>query len=97
LVGLLFANTVFAAVKPEIFVQTGHGFGIHAVAYSPDGKLIATGAADKAIKLRAPPVGASRPRFRIRDHAVPGGHAQGRKLAQGERRALSLNSRAHAD
>jgi len=42
---------VHAAVKPEIFVQTGHGFGIHAVAYSADGKLIATAAADKTIKL----------------------------------------------
>ncbi len=31
--------------RPEIFVQTGHGFGIHAVAWSPDGRLDPTGAA----------------------------------------------------
>ncbi len=41
----MYAATAVAAVKPEIFVQTGHGFGIHAVAYSADGELIATGAA----------------------------------------------------
>ena len=41
---LLWSAAVAAAVPshPEIFVQTGHGFGIHAVAYSRDGKLIAT-------------------------------------------------------
>ena len=48
---VMIAGTAAAADKPDIFVQTGHGFGIHAVAYSSDGKLVATGAADKAIKL----------------------------------------------
>ena len=45
---VMMAGIVAAADKPDIFVQTGHGFGIHTVAYSSDGKLVATGVAVSA-------------------------------------------------
>ena len=35
----------------SIFPQLGHSYPVMAVAYSPDGKILATGGADKSIKL----------------------------------------------
>ena len=37
--------------KPELVVQTGHTGAIKALAFSPDGKLLASGSSDKTIKL----------------------------------------------
>ena len=37
--------------KPELVVQTGHTGDISSIAYSPDGKLVASGSFDNTIKL----------------------------------------------
>jgi WD40 repeat protein len=47
---LLFGVTSFAQ-KPELVVQSGHSAIIHAVAFSPDGKMLASGSGDNTIKL----------------------------------------------
>lgn len=39
---LSLTSTVFAAEKPEIFIQLGHGSSIFALAISPDGKYLAS-------------------------------------------------------
>ncbi|MDR3147660.1 MAG: hypothetical protein LBU00_04700 [Treponema sp.] len=40
-----------AAQSPELFLQMGHSNAINAVAYSPDGRRIATGSSDNIIKI----------------------------------------------
>lgn len=47
---LLLAVTVLAQ-KAELVVQAGHSEGAGSVAFSPDGKMLATGSMDKTIKL----------------------------------------------
>src|SRR5262245_10201635 len=39
------------AQKPSLVVQAGHQSSIETVAFSPDGKLIASGSIDRTIKL----------------------------------------------
>jgi WD40 repeat protein len=40
-----------AQEKPEVFPQIGHSQGVFALAFSPDGKTLASGAADNTVKL----------------------------------------------
>ncbi len=52
LVGLLLlAAGIGAAQEPELVVQTGHSGWVYSVAFSPDGKLLASGSSDQTIKL----------------------------------------------
>ncbi|MBI1763045.1 MAG: caspase family protein [Acidobacteria bacterium] len=37
--------------KPELILQTGHAEKIEAIAYSPDGRYLATGSSDRTIKI----------------------------------------------
>src|SRR5262245_46494376 len=39
------------ARRPELIVQTGHSAKVDSIAFSPDGKLLATGSWDNTIKL----------------------------------------------
>ncbi len=56
---VLFAVTLLCATfatqtpgeKPELILQTGHAEKIEAIAYSPDGRYIATGSSDRTIKI----------------------------------------------
>jgi WD40 repeat protein len=43
--------TIATAQKPELLVQSGHLDGVRSVGFSPDGRLLASGAFDNTIKL----------------------------------------------
>jgi WD40 repeat protein len=47
---ILFIPVAALSQKPELIVQTGHLFWVQSIAYSPDGRLLAS-AGDKTIKL----------------------------------------------
>ena len=48
---LLFSHLGLVAQKPELVVQTGHSSSISEVAFSPNGKLLASGSNDNTVKL----------------------------------------------
>jgi WD40 repeat protein len=48
---LCFAALSAGAQSPELFLQMGHSGTINAVAYSPNGRRIATGSSDNTIKI----------------------------------------------
>lgn len=49
--GLLLAAARAFAQQPELSVQTGHSADIYSLAYSPDGRLLASGSKDYTIRL----------------------------------------------
>jgi WD40 repeat protein len=51
-------NTPLREQKAELYVQTGHAESVSSVAFSPDGKILASGSYDKTIKLWSVETGA---------------------------------------
>ncbi len=55
---ILFLTTMVSAQnRPEVFIQQGHTNFVYSVAYSPDGKWLASGSEDKTVKLWNPKTG----------------------------------------
>jgi WD domain, G-beta repeat/Caspase domain len=48
---LVLASALCSANKPELVVETDHSASVQSVAFSPDGKTLASGSADHTIKL----------------------------------------------
>jgi WD40 repeat protein len=66
---ILFVGIISQAQKPELITQEGHTGVIRAVAYSPNGKIIASGSDDNKIKLWDVDAG-----LEYRNMAGDGGH-----------------------
>ena len=45
------SNSAAQDLKPELLVQTGHSSDVNSIAFSPDGKFIASGGRDSRIEI----------------------------------------------
>ena len=48
---LIGSSQMASAQKPELDIQTGHLNGVRTIAFSPDGKFLASGSGDNTVKL----------------------------------------------